>query len=344
MPNSINTASLLCLDWFSGVVHHEGVVSCCKGSEYVQERTKISSRNFKFIDQISKEGRKICSLAYCPSSPVIPKNTILIKFENSFLYQEHFYVSLIQFLANRKFKWIGTSRIDVALDFNNFKNLINPCSFISRVKRDIYLRKGRSNYTIIGSQNRKSEDEYLKYGSRQSDVCIYLYNKTYEMIAKKYKAYIVKSWEKAGLAMNENVWRLEFSLSNCRKNLVDTTSGEILTLKGIEITKKENLQKLFNTIAASHFIFKVNNFTKNKSRMTDLKLLPRDLSMCYLADIPSLTDHSRYDKAIIKKLHQHYTDVRKHKSAFDVNFQETIRSFSEDKGLAAWTISRGYNV
>ena len=308
-----------------------------------QEHTKISTRHFKRFDRIYDGEKEVCNIAYQPFSSIIPKNTIIMKFHNSFLYQKCVFERVHTFLALNRFKWVSNSRLDVALDFNTFNGGMQPDRFINRVKRDIYLRHGVSKYNIIGKQNRKSEDQYLKYGSRQSDVCIYLYNKTYEMIEGKYKEYIRESWERAGLNLCMNMWRLEFSLANLRKDIIDFNTGEVISLNTLECIKEDNINMILNTMIHKYWRFKINNYTKNKSRMRDLCLTKYEKLPFALADHDTIEDSTQYDKGIIKRLFEHNRDIRQYKDMGDLSITNALKKYVEDKGLTAWAMRKGYN-
>lgn len=118
------------------------------------------------------------------------------------------------------------------------KKYLTPIEFIHRYIQDqsiaqgeTYVREGSNVYCVYGKKRMVATDgskeinddtevtvlsdfEYIRFGSRNSGVCTYLYNKSQELRDKKSKPWIRQRWEDAGLdEKHGDIYRLEFSIS-----------------------------------------------------------------------------------------------------------------------------------
>ena len=114
-------------------------------------------------------------------------------------------------------------------------------------------RYGKSKYVLHGNQDRKQEYEYLRFGSPSSEVVTYLYNKSLEMREVKHKPYIVRQWSQLSypyndIAIEPDVWRLEFRLNGDNINTICDENAELHALDINELNTKEIQKRLYSAL------------------------------------------------------------------------------------------------
>lgn len=122
---------------------------------------------------------------------------------------------LRKFLVAHGYIFKSISRIDIALDFNEFDNGLQVTDFIQSYVWGEISKVNQSNVSMHGSDKWNCRDiNSLKWGSPSSPNTTKLYNKSLEMRQTKQKFYIRDRWEEAGLDISRDVWRIEFSLKS----------------------------------------------------------------------------------------------------------------------------------
>lgn len=197
---------------------------------------------------------------------------------------------LRDFLLKHGYQYSCISRIDICNDFTTFNNDINPYTFLQDYIKGKYLKINQSRVSSYGKTDLKqtsnislhgkdtfSENKAwnsVKWGSDKSSISTKLYNKSMEMQQKKKKFYILDSWDKAGLDWaNNDVWRVEFSLSSAIKGYVRLDDGELWMSTLSNYDAPDKLLNVWKLLAKRYFHFKVANTGTRKDRMQDLSLI-----------------------------------------------------------------------
>lgn len=236
------------------------------------EKSKYGNRYYKQVYDISLDKEKICVLMFEPCSSILKPNQVNIKLDNRLLYAHNlwYYVELICDLLH--LKDINLSRFDICADFNCFGNGADPYFIISNLASNAYRKIGKSKFAIYGYQSsKKNTYTGIRYGVHNSELSIYLYNKSLELKEKVYKPYIVERWKEYNINTEMPVWRLEISLHPEVKEYYDKNSG--LTYSLNFDTLKNNLVELYFFLANKNFRI-VDNSTFSDSNISRRQTLP----------------------------------------------------------------------
>lgn len=307
--------SILSIDWLS---FHGTFENIQPDGDYTVKKSDYGTKIFEDIYHYYYQGRQIATVTASPRSSALKKELAIIKFDNWCLYIPNLYDFVNYILKLIGFKVKGFSRLDIALDFNRFENGIDGHTLISQFVKDEYLHNGRGKFAISGVQKFSSTFEYLRLGSQSSPVRAYLYNKTTEMAEVKQKNYIKDLWEREGLNLEQDVWRLEFSLTSGAFDWVDTITGECIFQNDFDYTKLTFLKPLFQACVNKYFDFRKNDGTKNKSRMQKVNLINLEKT-AIIRNFPTLqTTAGRREKIL---LHHIYKFVQR----YEIEDQEQIK-------------------
>lgn len=264
---------------------------------------KYNSKHFAKIAHIYIYGEKVANLEYQPHSSILDSRAGLLKIENNILYQKDMFhiVDLIMDYIGAKV--ISISRLDICADFEKFKNNLEPKKLIKNFMTERYLRNGRGKYTIIGNQKNVQDVEYLRFGSKTSEVNVYLYNKSIEMENVKHKAHIAELWKQNNLGKNNQVWRLEVSLKSQAMTYADHDTGEYFKINLNHLKDNQFIEKLYYSLVEKYFQFRKNDNTKNKSRMRKVDLFNKSDMIYSRIKITNEADYTRRDKILLKNMY-----------------------------------------
>lgn len=248
------------------------------------------------------------SIYFDPKKGVLKPKVCMLKIANPLLYSGNWMWYLIDILSALNWTFQNISRVDLCADFNEFANELQPVEFIRRYMHSgeyspflpSYYRVGGNKYATIGYKlpDGYHYNEYLRFGSRSTGVCVYLYNKTRELNEKGGKKYIRNLWAQGGLKDDETnpVFRLELSITPSAMTIKETmpteTKNEIHTandmaethLKGWQLramalddlgTQKE-IERVFWAYASKYFRFKIIGEQKMPHNWPDLQLFDVD--------------------------------------------------------------------
>ncbi len=270
---------------------------------YLYNVESYGTSNFKKITNISLNREPFCSIASEPTSSFMPANSCIVKFKNRLLYSHDFIVQIQVFLEFSNLKVKGITRLDIAVDFNNFFDSLSPHTFIRRFLKSTYLKNGRGTFTVIGEQKFMNNYQYLRFGSKTSDVSVYLYNKTIELRQVQDKPYIKNRWKVYGIDTNVDVWRLEVSIKSQACKFVDLESGEMIKINWERLQDHDYLYNVYYSFINQNFSFKINDGFLNKSRMKNLRLFDDSRSIYKRIKLPEVTGSNQSDKVFLKKLY-----------------------------------------
>lgn len=183
----------------------------------------------------------IATIYSTPRPTTLDPGLCMIKLANPLLYTPKWIWYLYDVMTGLDWTFHNITRVDLAIDFNEFEQHLNPREFIRRYLRSgqydplktQYWRVGGNKFYTIGTKRQCKDQngeidfgtetacDYLRFGTRASGVAVYLYNKTQELNDKGGKQYIRDLWKKGGLTDTDDapVFRLEFSISPTAMNL-----------------------------------------------------------------------------------------------------------------------------
>lgn len=219
----------------------------------------------------------IAHISAIPSSKLHNARGCSIKLSNAILYLYDWYFVLIDILDTLKWQAQNISRIDLCCDVNFFINGLLPSTFIRNYvhKKNSYIRVGRkaNDWALYGQKDTSSTSyNSIRWGSRQSGVSVYLYNKSKELRDKKDKPYIRYCWKNAGLNLSKDVWRTEISITSQGCGLKSISSKMLHTLFVDDLQSSEAIKAMFQTYASKYFHFKRIIPNRLKKDMPDIPL------------------------------------------------------------------------
>lgn len=279
--------------------------------EFTAEAKDYGTKNFEILEEIYLQGSLFATVQRKPRSKILQPYAAIIKFENSLLYYTDAQLIITNFLHQCQLSIISITRIDIAVDFKKFQKGLLPQNLIKGFMKEKYLKNGRGKYTIIGNQKNALDVSYLRFGTKSSDVNVYLYNKSLEMREKVFKPYISEQWKQLAGSPLEDVWRLEFSLTAKATMFLNEETGEIEDIDLSILSKNELKKVLVSALENRYFEFKINDGQANKSRMKRLQLLGLKSTGFTNRYMPSGTDIYKRDKVLMKNI---YTIDKEHRN------------------------------
>lgn len=183
---------------------------------------------------------------------------------------------LYQFMVANGFRYQSISRIDIALDFNEFDNGEDPADFIAQYMRNEISKINQCNVHAHGSDLWAGRVwNSIKWGAPTSCVTTKIYNKSLELAQVKDKFYIRDAWQQAGLDCTRNVWRIEFSINSQGQTLKDRKEGGYIKKSIADYETREQQLFQFDVLMQKYFHFKKivrmsNGKLQRKDRCPDL--------------------------------------------------------------------------
>lgn len=299
-----------------------------------------STRQFREVVQVMYRDKEFAVISMHPVSSIIDSKLGVIKFANHVLYLE-FGMSMIQsFIAHSGVRDVKLSRLDIALDFVRMVKYHNIQDFFIDFLAGVILKSGRSVFSLAGTHNQLNVYNYIRFGKRSSDVCVYMYNKSQEMRDVKYKQHIAEKWTANGWDGKQDVWRLEISITSAGRTYIDNTDNSSHEITINDIADPSIVHYLFNIYAYKYFRFVSPNGQKNKSRMPIVNLLDIPKSSISIATDPKFPDFDRKEKQLVKALYL-YESERRSVTAEEREAATTLfLAMTQDTGLEQYVISR----
>lgn len=227
--------------------------------------------------QVMWKDYTIAHISAIPSSQLHNPHGCSIKISNAVLYLYDWYFILTDILDTLGWKAQNISRIDLCCDVNYFIGGLLPSTFIRNYtsRKNSYIRVGRkaNEWALYGQKDIGGINlNSIRWGSRQSGVSVYLYNKSKELREQKDKPYIRYCWKGAGLNLGKDVWRTEISITSQGCGLKDISSSMLHTLFVDDLRNSEAIKTMFQTYAKKYFHFKRIIQGRKKQDMPDLEL------------------------------------------------------------------------
>lgn len=327
---------ILSCDWFQ--IGSKGGVPF--STLFEVKKLDYSTRHFKSVYEIFKDGKRIFTIAREPHSHIISPDHNLVKFDNKFLYTPNAIQVGLTHLQLLGLKPHNLSRIDLAIDFNNFKYGLKPEKLIRNYFTGDYVHNSHAKFTAIGNDNSSISYQYLRFGGAVSRGSIYLYNKSKELQEVKFKQYIHQKWIESGLDVTKDIWRLELSIQTGKMNITDRNTGEQIPFTIQNCTDNNFLTSLFWAGVNKYFSFKHKSNLANKSRWKDVDLFNEISPGLHIDFDAGDKDWTRADKIFIKKLHESNNEMRGTDFEFSIRGDEYLEKFARERDLYSWYLKK----
>lgn len=281
-------------------------------ARYKFHKRDVGGAQFKDIYDVYdlEDGERYCIIQQRPYSPIIPKNAVMLQVCNRYLYRDNWNVTVSNFMLSHNITPMSISRIDLFCDFNTFVNGLHPKTLIKGLSNGKYRHVGRSKVTIQGRLEEGINPAYLRIGNRESEISVYLYNKTLELKEVKDKPYIREMWVASGLDVNADVWRLEASLNNQQMRTVVAETGEMIRLDLDFFRTYGILQNVYRCAILKAFDIRINNGSGRTNRMPQLTLFKDFTSSLFMTVPTNDACTSRMDRILVKRLADCYAQYR----------------------------------
>lgn len=326
----MNTNYAISVDWLqvytlSSIAYPIPVNGSIRSDQYTFEFELLDNQSAMFKDIIRVKINNLeCAIIECsPRSPRLKKNMVLIKLSNRILYSARYVEILYSLMSALHVVYKGITRIDLCYDCKKFADGRSPARFINNyvLKSDTeiggYCRIGSDEFTCHGKKTSGSSSKinYISFGSPQSRVRAYIYDKTLELQEVKDKPWIREYWKENGLesAQKEHIFRSEISIKAEGTDILNMATGELFRLSPQYLENQQSIEKLFHIYANKYLHFRINQGQKHRKNYPQLMLYknrpeitskPRHINMS--------NDTGRMEKICynkLEKLSETYTDL-----------------------------------
>ena len=213
----------------------------------------------------TQDGDKILTLLWEPHSGVLNPNSLFVEVANKVLYTGYDYI--LDLLRNiHDYIFQSVSRFDICTDFAP-----NPYQLkvIDQLQSGQVYVQGKREGSMFHTYHQKDTvsrvPKCMSWGSPYSTVKFKLYNKTKEIFEPDKngrlwcnKPYILDTWRCNGLATQNDIWRLEVSLTSASSH---QWRGERIEYS---ITAIEQYTPLFYDLVSTRWVLRKNEGHKYK--------------------------------------------------------------------------------
>lgn len=314
-------------------------VICGIGRKYDIKQRDIATAVWTEVYDITHRGREVATFYRCPRSGAMDKFGCTLKLANRVLYCKQYLEILFEFLNLLAIEYKGITRLDLCYDCN----YLHAGRTVSEFLMDYFshqpfceghiVRKGSRRVQIVGSRSNLGVTRIsgMRWGSPQSDIGAYCYNKSLELLEVKDKPWIRETWEENGLindwkkekfdAMPDEkkkrlinigdsedyvqtpVWRFEISIKSKAKDILNIKTGELFKLKLDYLSSQEQVETLFYTYAARVFDFRISTGQTRIENYKDLQIFESAKEVTQKpVHLNLFADTGRTEKMIVNKL------------------------------------------
>lgn len=314
------------------------LIGCFYSSGQKNEKGYVSQYEIKGCKQFIPSYRQsmgvylhgflLAIIGFHPANSKIRPDGCAIKVANRVLYQSNWSFFVHDILRALGWSVVSITRVDLAYDCNYFANHLHPQMLIqsylspqvagleasssdvvvktkSNIEKTVnlahrsFIRHGSNRFHVEGVKALHFPIfEYIRFGSRRSAVCVYLYNKSQELRVQQDKPYIRECWELAGLESSD-VYRVELSISSAGTFLTDKKHKQkrsevvverpglvknaemklpkldhlaFVRLDGESIATQARLEEMFYSYASEYFRFHIDTGQAKVKDMPVVKL------------------------------------------------------------------------
>ena len=329
------------IDWLQmfgilGVDFNEG-----QHGIFTAKKEVYQTRHFKELYTIFLGTDEIAQVQAQPHSKIIETGNSIVKISNKYLYQKDLNTFINNLLKSINFKFVSISRIDLNIDFEVFHNGCKVSNFMKDFTKGNIIKHGKNKFKLQGSQSEVLEYDYLKFGSANSNISTYIYNKSKELREVKNKPWIIDTWHANGMDNSKDVYRLEFSIKKMNKSAVNEDDGTFIQMNDLQLILRNNFENI-----VKYLIQKFWKFTKKKDRKKR-----KELNKCPTVKYFNFTHQSislvrvsekkqsnRMDKVFIKKLEGLNIDFGKPMLWLEPSIDTVADYFKRTRGLTNYRV------
>ena len=320
---------LVSVDWLELFTHatdekmKNGEETIVKG-KYTLKLEGEGTSFFAFRYIVKYQKIQVATLLVKPRARFIHKRTALLKLSNRVLYSQEWAAMASDLVHELGLIYKGITRIDLCCDMKRFAGGRRVHKFIKdyvmkAYGEDGYIhRKGSNEFSCHGSKDKGglSKINYIAFGTRNSDVRAYIYNKSKELRESAHeKPWIKEFWADNGLMEDEknDVWRCEISIKAKGTNMLNFETGELFKLRPEYVDSQKNVERIFMAYANKYLSFSAQHGQKRAKDFDAIVLFDA------FEEIPvrpkSITkrlDSGRMERIITKKLKEYeetYSDL-----------------------------------
>lgn len=304
--------AIVSIDWLQiygympWIAYQEPQTRYCYG-RYEMRMSQIKVASFRLhYEFFTPQEDKIAELLVVPNIHKMRQDMCLLKVENRFLYQGNPVKIVEEICSAYEIQIAGLTRLDVCADFQECADGSEPQDFLQKIVAGIYSIKSYRKMTSIQKVSTR-EVEYVRFGSNDSEVRAYVYNKSKELKEQHDKPWIREIWENAGFDANKDTYRAEISIKGRAMDIINEETGE-LTKLGLHDTS--NAKRIFQMYGGKYLFFIDTTTGKRKRKnMPRVVLLPETVNMTEYRPI-SITryiDSGRSEKACANLLKRYMT-------------------------------------
>lgn len=308
---------------------------------YQVKQRDVATSLWMDVYDISWIGRDIATFYCRPRSSAMDMNGCTLKLANRVCYSMECISILMELLQVLDITYVGITRLDICYDCNRlYGDRSVPQFLMDYFSHEPFceghiVRKGSRRVQVYGSRSNLGVTRIsgMRWGSPQSDIGAYCYNKSLELLEVKDKPWIRGRWADSGLLNvwskedfdslkpkereryielgdTENfvqvpVWRFEISIRGHAKDLLCLNTGELFRLNLSFLETQEKIEELFYVYAAKVFDFRMSTGQTHIKNYPPLQLFGR-------AEKPSVkpvhlslfADTGRTEKMVVNKIEQ----------------------------------------
>lgn len=307
-------------------------------------QAEIHTAMFKEVYKIYVGTLECAIVQKSPRSCKLNPRMALLKIDNRFLYQAGFIELLYDIMSTFGFIYKGITRIDICYDCELYRNGRSPSKFINNflVNRSITAhnirRKGSEEFTCHGKKPRGGESKinYIRFGSPQSKINSYIYDKSLELEEAHDKPWIRAAWEKVGLGIGDrHVFRSEISIKAEGTDLLDIDTGQLFRLSPEWLECQEKVELIFYIYSRKYFDFRVDGGQKSKKDMKKIDLFELSKTTTIKPiQLNTSADTGRIEKICyntLDRLSETYTDLSEHRRRCLLGAMEFLSEVSGKK-------------
>jgi hypothetical protein len=274
------------------------------------------------------------TLACNPRSAIIDKRGALLKLKNTMLYAMDYCQLINDLLQELGYTFKSVSRLDLAVDFNSFEGFnwhrIEPEHLIRKYARGEYTKVGRNKGNMFVENNIY---QYLRFGTSNSDISCYLYNKTVELQQKVMKHYIIEQWEMSDIDTKKDVWRLEISIKGNSWKYTDPDTGEIRPLTIDDLKDIAFLEGAYFFHLNKQFDIRIVADNTRHDRLKKIPLFKEKYEHKPFVLSNLTKDGTRMDKIFIRMSENYNKIQRQNKQLYKLEADYLTREYAEKTGL-----------
>lgn len=280
------------------------------GTPQYREMFTIYMHNFPFLE-VRRNPYSLRKLG-----GIFNANDCHIRLCNRSCYSESPINDLRKFLIAHNYNYNSLTRIDICLDFNRFDKGTNPQIMMRDYMEGRISKINQCNIAAHGKDSFGGRIwNSVSWGSKNSPISTKFYCKSLELKEVKDKFYIRDAWAAAGLNLNEDVWRVEFSVKSDYKHFVKLDTGELVPNDLTAYDDRHKCLFRFHNFASKYFHFKIvekkrDGSLQRKDRCKDKILfqLSRDECAYKPVRLTKDTEPDRTDKLLANKLRKMFRD------------------------------------